>query len=166
MIIKKDKDITIKLTIMFVVILVFLTIFTYVAGWLEENIKTQNFNALLITCLAIVGEIIIPAIISFTIIVHHKQYYEITENGIKLYNKEKLVFELNKSDIVRIEYVRFRWVFVGKIFSAGLNIQYVGNDNIKPTLERKGVWKKYILSASYKQVIKMSQVLKIPIYKI
>ncbi len=166
MIIKKDKNIVIKLTILCILVLVFLTILAYLLGWLEENIKTNNYKELLIFSIAIVVEIVAPTIISIIIILCTKKYYEITDNSIKFFNGATQLFELSKEDIVKMEYVRFRWALLMQFGGGGLNIEYVNNDNIKPSIAMQGQWKKYVIYVSYKQVSKISEILKMPIYKV
>ena len=163
MIIKKDKEITIKIAVLYALGLVFLTILTYVLGWLEQDIETHDYTTLLFFFLIIIGEIMLCIIVVLPIIFCNKKYYEVTEDGIKLFNRTELVFELSKDDITSIRYIRFRWGLLMQFGAGGLHFEYVGNDNIKPTFAMKDSWKVYSISVSYKQAVKISEILKKPI---
>lgn len=93
----------------------------------------------------------------------NKKYYEITEDCIKFFNGKELVFTLNKTDIVNMVYTRFRWLFLLDYGAGELNIEYVEHDDIKPNLVMKDGLKIYIMYASYKQVVKISEIMKIPL---
>ena len=60
------------------------------------------------------------------------------------------MFTMKREDIIQINYIRFYWIFTMQIGSGYLNIEYIRNDNIKPsiTFENK---KYYSISMSKKK---------------
>lgn len=122
--IMKSKDCRIKIGLLYFFGIMFLTLLAYFFGFRFE------WDSFLICILIILAEFILVFIICFLLIKFEKQYYIIDKDGVRLYKRDKLLFELRREDIIRANYIRFRWAFAMQLGSGYLNLTYPC-DNLK-----------------------------------
>lgn len=142
--IKKDRFIGNIVLSIVLFALIFLATISYFLGW-EYSFST------FIIYISIIASFIVIYIL--TILLYNficNDYYIIDNNGIKFYKNNRYMFTMKREDIIQINYIRFYWIFTMQIGSGYLNIEYIGNDNIKPsiTFENK---KYYSISMSKKK---------------
>ncbi len=142
--IKKDRFIGNIVLSIVLFALIFLATISYFLGW-EYSFST------FIIYISIIASFIVIYIL--TILLYNficNDYYIIDNNGIKFYKNNRYMFTMKREDIIQINYIRFYWIFTMQIGSGYLNIEYIRNDNIKPsiTFENK---KYYSISMSKKK---------------
>ena len=100
------------------VAIIFSCSLVYFLGWNFE------INSFLIYLGIMIGLSFLIWIICVLLIKFERHYYLIDDSGIKLLKNNEVIFELSKTDIIELKYVRYFWTFLFQMGSGYLHLEY------------------------------------------
>lgn len=152
--VEKSRYMRICLTLLAAGALLFSTLFVYFIGW-EFELSTFGI------CIGIiVAEVLALFILCFALIKSNKYYYLITPESVRMFKNEQELFVMSNTDIIKINYARFAWIFLAQMGAGYLHMEYTdATGNIKPTISCPNRKKIYSISMSPKQAKQIAAIL-------
>lgn len=152
--VEKSRYIRICITLFAAGAVIFSTLFVYFLGW---GFELSTFG---ICTGIIVAEMLVLFVLCFTLIKSNKFYYLITFESVRMFKNEQELFVILNTDIVKINYIGFAWIFLAQMGAGYLHMEYTdATGTIKPTISYPNTKKIYSISMSPKQAKQVATIL-------